>query len=274
MSFDDLFRVEADDPEPEPPVEHQQSCWHGPPAGELPIAVPLGLILARSKRGLVAVSHVLVHSVGLKFELVAHVRGLSTNETHMIFHEQHAGRVGLEELPKGFLRFGVELPDGKRLSNLEQPWRRADPEQGPPEAVLTQAGSSGTNNSTGSGVEWSFGYWLWPLPTAGVVRLFCEWPIAEIDLTGTEVDTAPLAEAAANVARLWPLEDDRSGAWTQTVSRMSTSQTVIGTGNETTSPGDEPERERTVIAVAELEPLRAALVRALSVLDKLLSRHD
>ena len=267
MSFDDLFRVEADELEPEPPVEHPQPSWHGPPTGELPIAAPLGLILARSDRGLVAVSHVLVHSSGFKFELVAHVRGLSANEAHMIFHEQHAGRVGLDELPKGFLRFGIELPDGQRVSNLEQPWRRTTPEQGPLGPVLTQAGSSGSNTSTNTGVEWSLGYWLWPLPAAGVLRLFCEWPVAEIDLTSIEVNTVPLLEAAQNVARLWPLEDGQSGAWTQ--SRMSTSQTSTEVRNDPTSRAGESDRERAVVPVSQLAPVRAALVRALAALDKL-----
>jgi hypothetical protein len=186
----------------------------------------------------------------------------------MIFHEQHAGRVGLDELPKGFLRFGIELPDGQRVSNLQQPWRRGTPEQGPAGPVLTQAGSSGTNTSTDTGVEWSFGYWLWPLPVAGVVRLFCEWPIAEIDLTSVEVGTAPLLAAAANVTRLWPFEGEPSRAWTQTISRMSTSQTTIGTRNEPNST-DDTSRERTAVSLSELEPIRAALERALSVLDKL-----
>ena len=269
MSFDDLFRVEVDEPEPEPPTEHQQPQWHGPLSGELPVAMPLGLILARSERGVVAVSHVLVHSSGFKFELVALVRGLSAGETHMIFHEQHAGRVVLEELPKGFLRFGIELPDGQRVSNLERPWRRATPEQGPSGPVLTQSGSSGTNTSTDTGVEWSFGYWLWPLPAAGVLRLFCEWPIAEIDLTSVEVDTTPLLEAAANVARLWPVEDARAGAWTQTISRMSTSQMTVGTKNEPDDPDGKSSRKRAVVSVSELEPLRAALLRTLSLLDDL-----
>ncbi len=127
MSFGDLFPVDPPEPEPEPAIQHEQPEWFGPPSGELPVAVPLGVVLGRSPRGVVALSHALVHSTGVQFQVVAHVDGLRAGESNMIFHEQHAGRMGLPEPPRGFLRFGIELPDGARVSNLSEGGRRRSP---------------------------------------------------------------------------------------------------------------------------------------------------
>jgi hypothetical protein len=137
VSFGDLFARDFVEPEPQPPVEHEQPEWLGPPSSELGVAVSLGLVLARSQRGVVALSHALVHSNGVQFQLVGHVGGLEPGRSNLIFHEQHAGRMGQGELPDGFLRFGLELPDGRRVSNLdEQGWRTGAAADGPSGPVL------------------------------------------------------------------------------------------------------------------------------------------
>jgi hypothetical protein len=72
--------------------------------------------------------------------------------------------------------------------------------------VLVQAGGGG--GSAGSGrVRLNPGYWLWPLPPAGTVRLFIEWPAVEIEPSSLELTVEPLLEAASRSKPLW---DDRS----------------------------------------------------------------
>ena len=263
MSFGDLFPVDPPEPQPEPALEHAPPEWLDPPGGELPVAVPFGLVLARSQRGAVALSHALVHSTGVQFQVVAHVDGLRAGESNMIFHEQHAGRMGLPEPPGGLLRFGIELPGGARVSNLSaEGWRRSprDEATGP---VLMQSGGSGGGSSNGTSVDWSAGYWLWPLPEAGVLRLFCEWPVAEIGLTSAEIDAASIREAAEDVTRMWPPEAEGRGPWTrpvgssgQTVSTMS-----FAAGNdEEPAAGVSPEK---------LAALHHALEHALALIDSL-----
>ncbi len=266
MSFGDLFPVDPPEPLPEPAVTHEQPEWLGPPAGELGVAVPLGVVLGRSQRGVVALSHALVHSNGVQFQVVAHVDGLRAGESNMIFHEQHAGRMGLPEPPAGFLRLGIELPDGARVSNLsEGGWRSSPPDREAAGPVLRQAGGSGGTSSTGTSVDWSGGYWLWPLPAAGVLRLFCEWPVAEIGLASAELDAAPILDAAAKATRLWPPEDQDPGPWSravgsgQNVSTMSVRMVADGEGEE--SSGTAPR--------AQLEALHRALEHALALLDGL-----
>jgi hypothetical protein len=267
MSFGDLFPVDPPEPEPEPPVEHEQPEWLGPPSGELGVAVPFGLVLARSHRGVVALSHALVHSTGVQFQVVAHVDGLRAGESNLLFHEQHVGRMGLSELPGGFLRFGIELPDGARVSNLtEGGWRRSPQEREATGPVLRQSGGSGGGSSTGTSVDWSVGYWFWPLPHAGVLRLFCEWPVAEIGLASAEIDAAPLIEAAGGATRLWPPEGagscTRSVGSQQSVSTMSFS----GTGMVAESEADE---SSIAVSPAQLAALRRALEDALALIDGL-----
>jgi hypothetical protein len=46
-------------------------------------------------------------------------------------------------------------------------------------------------------------YWLWPLPAAGAIRVFVEWPALDIELTGTDVDGTAIVRAAAESQSLW-----------------------------------------------------------------------
>lgn len=54
---------------------------------------------------------------GLLLDLMAGARGLKESRAQALFHDQH--RVDAEEgLPVGFLRVGIEYPDGRQASNL------------------------------------------------------------------------------------------------------------------------------------------------------------
>ena len=142
---------------------------------------------------MVALCYVTAFSTGLLLDLVAAARGLKESRTQALFHEQHVADPE-EGLPEGFLRVGVEYPDGRQASNLSgrHPFWRADSE--PEVPVLFQAGGGG--GSAGSGrVTMNPGYWLWPLPPAAALRLFVEWPAVEIALSSVELAGEPLLEA-------------------------------------------------------------------------------
>jgi hypothetical protein len=257
--FADLFAADVDEPAPpEPPPVHERPAWVGPPDGELGVAVPLGRVLARGDRGVVALSHALAYSTGLSFDLVAHVGGLDRRTAGSIFHEQHGGHVDAAELPDGFLRFGIELPDRTRVSNLgaRRPW--VQPGSEPHAPVLFQHGGGG-GQSSGSSISWSLAFWLWPLPPAGVLRLACEWPVAGIGLTQAELDGAVLLEAAVGATRIWAGEGE--GAWTRASSQYAVSQ-----AREVAAP--EPDRAVAVPA-AELRAVQDALQAALQALRRL-----
>lgn len=185
----------AEEEEVTPPV------WVGPPEGELGAVVPQSRVVGRSANGVVAVRYVTVFSTGLQLDLVAAARGLKESRVQALFHEQHVADPE-EGLPDGFLRVGIEYPDGRKASNLggRHPFWQTE---GQPDApVLFQSGGGG--GSAGSGrVRLNPGYWLWPLPPAGSLRVFVEWPVAEIALSSVELAGAPLLEAASRSEPLW-----------------------------------------------------------------------
>jgi len=65
--------------------------------------------------------------------------------------------------------------------------------------VVTGGGDGG-----GGGGRWSQGYWVWPLPPEGPLAFVCEWPIADISETRTEIDSALLRDAAGDAVTVWP----------------------------------------------------------------------
>ena len=77
MSFVDQFSFSGPDDESGKQEEWRSPPWWGPPEEELGVAVPQGVVLGRSERGVIALSHTLVYSTGIMFEFVALARGLS-----------------------------------------------------------------------------------------------------------------------------------------------------------------------------------------------------
>jgi len=104
----------ADEAQPE---EWSRPGWVGAPPDELGHAVDLGLVLARSETGVVALSYALAFSTGIVLNLVAQVRNLTRGEANRVMHEHHMGAFEPdEEPPPAFLRVGIELADGSRAS--------------------------------------------------------------------------------------------------------------------------------------------------------------
>jgi hypothetical protein len=200
VSFTDVFAVP---PEDEPEAEQQAwtaPAWFGPPESELAVPVALGVVVGRSDRAVVAASHAFAYSTGIAFELLAVAR-VPEREVHRIFHEQHG--IAGDDLSPAFLRVGMELADGTRVSNLGgRRGRHHDPERPPEGSVLSQHGGGGGTGGSGS-VTMRPGFWLWPLPPDGPLRLSCEWPLVDVPLSTVEIDATALTDAAARATPLW-----------------------------------------------------------------------
>ena len=201
-----MFSQAGGDDEPAGKPEHRRPAWFGPTQDELGVAVPVGVVVGRSENGVVALSHALAHSTGASFAFVAQARGLGQRAEQRLFQEQHIFEPDDEELPDGFLCLGLELPDGARVSNLGG--RSAhrmlyDPDAEPEGPLFFQHGGGG-GSSGGGLVDMQPGYWLWPLPPAGPIKVSCEWPVVGIALSTVEIDGAALVAAAERVVRLWP----------------------------------------------------------------------
>ena len=185
-------------PEPEPiwvPPE-----WFGPPDAELGATVSISRVLARSERSVIALRGATAYSTGVVFDLVAHARDLPEREASRLMHEQHlvGGEVGPTD---ALFRVGFELSDGGRISNLG---RRPllDPSAEPNGPVLHPVGGGGGSAAPGR-FSMNYGYWLWPLPPPGTLRIYVEWPALDIALTHAALDADAIRDAAGHSQRLW-----------------------------------------------------------------------
>ncbi|HEY2938986.1 MAG TPA: hypothetical protein VGJ27_04170 [Gaiellaceae bacterium] len=204
MSFTEVFGF-AEGGEPEKPGEPLRPPWLGPPDDELGVAIPEGIVLARSEHGAIGLSHAIAHPSGVVFEFLAQARGLTHAQANRLFHEQHTFGDD-EELLDGFLRLGMELPSGARVSNLggRRAHRKAMSADEEPEGPFLFPHAGGGGMSGGDRVVMHPAYWLWPLPESGPLRISCEWPVVEIALTTVEINGGALVAAAANSTKLWP----------------------------------------------------------------------
>jgi len=178
-------------------------AWFGPPEDELGGVIPLDLVIGRSEDGVVALPHVTVYSTGVAFEFIAVARGLSNANSNGVLQEQHWPEEGKEPPPR-FLRLGLELPGGERVSNLGGKVHRRrflKPDEKPDGAVFFEHGGRGGAGGGGR-VRMQPGYWLWPLPERGTIRVFCEWPVVEIPLSVVEIESSEFPAAAERVVRL------------------------------------------------------------------------
>ena len=181
----------------------RQAPWMGPSEDELGVVVQLGLVIGRSENGVVALRHATVFGEGVAFDVVALARGLRKAQSSRLLHEQHM--FDPEEGPSdAFLRVGMELPDGRRVSNLGgRRARFASIEKQPDGPVFFEHGGGGGSGGDGR-VRIQPAFWLWPLPGEGSIQVFCEWPAVEIPLSSVELVVAPLVEARSRVLPLWP----------------------------------------------------------------------
>ena len=199
MSF---FPDDAPPPEPPEPVELPQPAWAGPPEDVLPGAAPLALVIGRSAGTVVMLNGVRAYPTGLALQLNVRLRERAARRdlNGEVFdgpydHEQSA------QWRAGRLKWGFELSDGRRVTNVDHPgwpWRYdTGADDDGPSALLVGQGGGASNKSADRD------YWLWPLPPAGPLRVVCQWLDQGIELTSHQLDATPLVEAAARATPLW-----------------------------------------------------------------------
>jgi hypothetical protein len=95
--------------------------------------------------------------------------------------------------PERTFRIGLQLPEGTRVTSLDGHagvTEEATVASGPRLKWIWQSGGH-------------FLWWVYPLPSRGVVTFACEWPIAGIPLSTVDVDAAVILEAAERSIKLW-----------------------------------------------------------------------
>ena len=163
-----------------------------PPENEIPAAVPLNTVLARTRDVALALLDVQVYSTGLSLTLALRAR------TPPPGTERGLGEILFgPERRRAPLLLGLEFADGRRVTS-------AGPGFPPPEAedgVVFHPGS-GSGGELAADQSW----WLSPLPPPGPLRVVVRCDALGIAETSTVVDGGALAAAAGGVVELWPWE--------------------------------------------------------------------
>jgi hypothetical protein len=183
-------------PPPEPPPQPPAPEWAGAPDNVLPASFALEEVLARTEELVVQVHTGRAYPAGFVFVLSLRLRNprIGLHEDPLMRHWHRPQGSGLTD---DMLRFGIELSDGRKATNVGGlVFPGADVP--PPEIVLSQ-GSGG-----GGGTVWEFNYWAWPIPPAGPLAFVLEWPSEGVPLTRTEIDAERIQVAAERATELWP----------------------------------------------------------------------
>ena len=169
--------------EPDPELLRRMSA----PENEIPVAVPLHTVLARTGDAAVAVTDVEVYSTGVSFTLAIRVRRPGSDIDPRDLNELLWERGGRSQR---FL-IGVELADGRRATNLSRFDAQGD--------VVFSSGGGGGGDAA---VDQS--WWLSPLPPDGPLRFVVRCAALGIEETSAVLDGAAIRRAARDVVELWP----------------------------------------------------------------------
>lgn len=210
MTFFRDFPVPQLPPRPRNPKPYRPE-WSGAPDDELPAVVHLGQFLHRSRNRVLAVRGAQVFSTGLTLDVSWLIRRADESDqdwavlNEAFFSHGHDPRNAASGTG---LLFGVEFPDGSKASTgtmMPMPGAFDDPDYRPPSPVLylqNRGGGGGEDELTGSGL-----LWLWPLPSAGDLRLIAQWTDMGMDEGSVILNGSHLREAAAAVQKYWPKEE-------------------------------------------------------------------
>jgi hypothetical protein len=193
-------------PEPvaamEEPEELPQPAWMTAPGDMLPGVVPVEIVIGRSPSTVVLLTGMRVFPTGIEMTLGVRVRGrVRRRELHGEVFDGPYSHDRDDDWQAGRLKWGFELADGRRVTNVDPPpWppERFDPSWEPAHPVLMGHGGGGGNRAVDRE------YWLWPLPPTGRLQVACQWLDQGIDMTVHDLDVQPFLAAAARARSVWP----------------------------------------------------------------------
>jgi hypothetical protein len=175
----------------------------GPPENEVPVAIPVNVVLARTDDAAIALTGMQVYSTGVAFDVAVRVRTWPDDDHgglgELVFEH---GRRGSR------LLIGVELSDGRRASNVGGHGHGHGHGHGPGHGPGFGADPSGIvfHQSGGGGGQLAVdqSWWLSPVPPEGPVRFVCSCAELNLAETSVELDGTAMQRAAERVVTLWP----------------------------------------------------------------------
>lgn len=173
---------------PGDPEEHREPARCEKPTNEIPVAVPLVLVLAHTDDVAVFVSAAHIFGAGLSFQLTTLTRMPS---------DALRDRWRTRDKTRGGLLFGVELSDGRRASTDGS---GRHPGRGTDAITLTPHGGGGDDTR----IEQDYYLFLSPVPGEGSMTFYLVWLDLGLEQSSVTTSTTGWAEEAGRVAELWP----------------------------------------------------------------------
>lgn len=164
------------------------------PDNEVPVTIPLGLVLGRSQDTAVVLPGAQVYRTGVSLDVSAVTRRRGSGRAFSMSMN------GPMEGGPGVFFLGVELSDGRKGSTLAGRRPRFDVPQDEPQIVHTGGG--------GGSRRMSSQHFLSPIPPPGRLVFVVSWTDWGISETRTETSADTIVEAASRVEELWPWEPE------------------------------------------------------------------
>lgn len=139
--------------------------------------MPVERVIAQTEKVAVCITRLAAYPTGFEFDLVTMAAHGVHDVDPMLFEHQYRRRGGsTTEIPPELLRFGVQLADGQKATNIASEFPAGRHEPASP-VLMTGGGGGG-------GGDWQQSVRVWPLPPPGPLSIVCEWPSLDIPSRG------------------------------------------------------------------------------------------
>jgi hypothetical protein len=194
----------SSDGSPSPEEQRAIDLRYSPPENEMPGAIAFSAVLANLGGVAIAITGARAYSAGISLDIAIRVRRRVEVENRNVLHDVlFAGRRYGNTADA--LLLGVEYPDGRRASILDEPWIPGSSER-TDQPVLAPGGGGGSSTSQ------ELTFWLSPLPPPGDLILVAAWPALGIAETQVVIAADLIAAGVAGIVELWlwepPADDD------------------------------------------------------------------
>lgn len=148
-----------------------------PPADELGVCVPINRLLGQSAIAAVGLLRIVVYASGLDFRFAA-----AWNDPDLVTDSNEFG-IRLRRPDDHSLKLGLRLKDGTAITNVDGP---KPFHLGPP-----------------TGLRQDLTWWIPSIAPDGDMEVFCQWPLAGLDMSSIVIPGDPIQEAAAQPPERW-----------------------------------------------------------------------
>lgn len=184
--------------------EFRAPAWLQAPDDELPARLLHDTVIARTDAAVVVLREVRVFSIGFEVHVDWFLRRGAEEPWEWHRLAESVSRGGWVRDPterETTLRFGLALPDGRKVQRVDLPPAMPMHDEREAPTAMPRHGGGGGGDRTFTG---SNGLWVWsPDPLLGELTLVTEWTQAGIAATAIGLDGDEIADATRRVRLIW-----------------------------------------------------------------------